>query len=160
MTTVYIPDPVEVLMPFEEERAAAEAAGATLLLGDGQSPAIRDAEIILTTWIRFSPETIRTLDRCRLIVRYGIGVDTIDLAAATECGIVVGNAPTYCVAEVADHAAGLILSFARRIPWFHQQIRAGGLRGGPLLGERLEHVDRVGDVDCRHRLAPMAASKD
>src|SRR5512147_1410874 len=110
MTTVYIPDPVGLLYPFDEERAVAAAAGAELVLGDEANPTIRDAEIILTTWIRFPPEVIRGLERCQLIVRYGIGVDTIDLAAATECGIVVANAPTYCVSEVADHAAALILS--------------------------------------------------
>jgi D-3-phosphoglycerate dehydrogenase len=125
MTTVYIPDPVESLQPFEEERAAAAAGGAEFVLGNGERPTIRDAEVILTTWIRFPPEAIRTLERCRLIVRYGIGVDTIDLATATECGIVVANAPTYCIHEVADHAAGLALSFARRIPWLDRQVRAG-----------------------------------
>jgi D-3-phosphoglycerate dehydrogenase len=125
MTTVYIPDPVESLQPFEQERVAAQATGAELVLGDGANPSIRDAEIILTTWIRFPPEVLRTLERCQLIVRYGIGVDTIDLAAATECGIVVGNAPTYCMHEVADHAAGLALSLARRIPWLDRQVRAG-----------------------------------
>ena len=103
--------PNYVLMPFAEERAVADAAGAELVIGDGANPTIRDAEVILTTWIRFPPEVLPTLERCRLIVRYGIGVDTIDLAAATACGIVVGNAPTYCVSEVADHAAGLSLTF-------------------------------------------------
>jgi D-3-phosphoglycerate dehydrogenase / 2-oxoglutarate reductase len=126
MPTVYIPDPVDVLMPFAQERAVAAARGAAVVLGDGASPAIRDAEVILTTWIRFPPEAISAMERCRLIVRYGIGVDTIDLAAATECGIVVANAPTYCVTEVADHAAGLILSFARRIPWLDRQVRSVG----------------------------------
>jgi D-3-phosphoglycerate dehydrogenase len=126
MTTVYIPDPVDVLMPFAEERAAADEHGADLVLGDGLNPTIRDAEVILTTWIRFPAEAMRALERCRLIVRYGIGVDTIDLAAATECGIVVANAPTYCVAEVADHAAALILSFARRVPWLDRQVRSVG----------------------------------
>jgi D-3-phosphoglycerate dehydrogenase / 2-oxoglutarate reductase len=125
MTTIYIPDPVDVFMPFAEERAVAEAAGAELVIGDGASPQIRDAEIILTTWIPFPPEVIRGLERCRLIVRYGIGVDTIDLVAATEQGIVVSNAPTYCVTEVADHTAGLILSLMRRIPWLDRQVRAG-----------------------------------
>jgi D-3-phosphoglycerate dehydrogenase / 2-oxoglutarate reductase len=125
MTTVYIPDPVDSLMPFAEERAAAEAAGAELVLGDGANPAIQDAEVILTTWIRFPPEAIRTLERCRLLVRYGIGVDTIDLATATECGIVVANAPTHCMHEVADHAAGLAIGLARRIPWLDREVRAG-----------------------------------
>src|SRR5262249_42887356 len=113
MTTVYIPDPIDALMPFAEERAVAEAAGAELVIGDGAHPTIRDAEIILSTWMRFTPEILSTLERCRLIVRCAIGVDRIDLAAATACGIVVANAPTYCVPEVADHTAGLILSFAR-----------------------------------------------
>jgi D-3-phosphoglycerate dehydrogenase / 2-oxoglutarate reductase len=125
MTTVYIPDPVDVFMPFAEERAVAQAAGAELVIGDGANPQIRDAEIILTTWMPFPPEAIRGLERCRLIVRYGIGVNTIDLAAATEHGIVVSNAPTYCVAEVADHTAGLILGLMRRIPWLDRQVRAG-----------------------------------
>src|SRR6266508_2007240 len=125
MTTVYIPDPVASLAPFDDERVAAEAGGAELVLGDQANPTIHDAEIILTTWMRFSPEVLRTLERCQLIVRYGIGVDTIDLAAATECGIVVANAPTYCVPEVADHASALILTLARRIPWLDRQVRAG-----------------------------------
>lgn len=125
MTTIYIPDPFDALLPFAAERAVAEAAGAELVLGDSANPTIRDAEIILTAGMRFAAEVLPTLERCRLIVRYGIGVDTIDLAAATACGIVVSNAPTYCVNEVADHAAGLLLSFARRIPWLDRQVRAG-----------------------------------
>ncbi len=126
MMTIYIPDPEETLGPFDEERAVAEAAGGEFILGNAAQPQIRDAEIILTAGMHFPPEVIRTLQRCWLIVRYGIGVDTIDLATATECGIVVANAPTYCVAEVADHSAALILSFARRIPQLDRQIRAQG----------------------------------
>src|SRR5262245_35486854 len=128
MTTVYIPDPEPLLQPFDDELAAARAGGAELVLGDPANPVIRDAEVILTAGMRFSPETLRTLTRCRLIVRYGIGVDTIDLAGATECGIVVANCPTYCVPEVADHASALILSLARRVPWLDRQVRAGEWR--------------------------------
>lgn len=125
MPTVYIPDPVELLHPFDDERAAAEAGGAEFVLGDEANPTMRDAEIILTVSMAVPAEMIRTLERCQLLMRYGIGVDTIDLAAATECGIVVANAPTYCVPEVADHAAALLLTMARRIPWLNQQVRAG-----------------------------------
>lgn len=125
MTTVYIPDPVELLHPFDDERAAAEAGGAEFVLGDPVNPVIRDAEIILTVGIDVPAEVIRALERCQLIMRYGIGVDTIDMAAATECGILVANAPTHCVPEVADHASALILTLARRIPWLDRQVRAG-----------------------------------
>jgi D-3-phosphoglycerate dehydrogenase / 2-oxoglutarate reductase len=164
MPTVYIPDPVELLHPFDDERAAAEAGGAEFVLGDEANPTIRDAEIILTTWIRFPPEVIRTLERCQLIVRYGIGVDTIDLAAATECGIVVANAPTYCVPEVADHAAALLLTMARRIPWLDRQVRAGewvsaqqGFWGVRRLSELTLGIVGVGKIGSQvaRRLAPF-----
>ena len=125
VNTVYIIDPDDALMPYSEERAAAEAHGAKIVLGVGANPIIRDAEVILTNGFRLTSEIIRTLERCRLIVKYGIGVDDIDLAAATECGIVVANAPTYCMHEVADHAAALALSFGRRITYLDCQIRAG-----------------------------------
>ena len=126
MTLVMVADPLDMLQPYAEERAAAEAAGARFVLGDGTIAALRDADIILTAWtMRFTPQVLAELPRCRLIARYGVGVDNIDLAAATTHGIVVANAPTYCVAEVADHTLGLILSLTRGIPWLDRQVRAG-----------------------------------
>lgn len=126
MATVYIPDPHEALAPYDAERAAAAAAGAELLLGDGRLP-IRDAEVILTVGLLpIDAAAIGGLERCRLIVRYGIGYDTIDVAAATARGIVVANAPTYCVEEVSDHAAALALALARRVPWLDRAVRSAG----------------------------------
>jgi D-3-phosphoglycerate dehydrogenase len=125
MTTVYVPDPMPSLHPFAEERAVAAVAGVEFVVGDDRAPIIQDAEIILTAYLPFSYETMRRLPRCRLIVRYGIGVDSIDLEGATRCGIVVANAPTYCVDEVSDHTAALILSLGRRIPWLDREVRAG-----------------------------------
>ena len=96
MTLVMVADPLDMLQPYAEEQAAAIAAGADFVLGDGTFATLRDADAILTAWtMRFTPQVLRELNRCRLIVRYGVGVDNIDLAAATECGIVVANAPTY-----------------------------------------------------------------
>jgi D-3-phosphoglycerate dehydrogenase len=127
MMLVMVADPLDMLQPYAEERAAAAAAGAGFALGDGRFAALRDADVILTAWtMRFTPPVLRELTRCRLIVRYGVGVDNIDLTAATECGIVVANAPTYCVSEVADHTAGLILGITRGIPWLDRQVRDGG----------------------------------
>jgi D-3-phosphoglycerate dehydrogenase len=126
MKLVYIPDPAASLAPFDAERAAAAACGAELVIGDGAGP-LRDAEVILTVGlITIDAAAIAALERCRLIVRYGIGVDTIDVAAATERGIVVANAPTYCVEEVSDHAAALALSLARRVPALDGIVRARG----------------------------------
>jgi len=55
------------------------------------------------------------MERCRIIVRYGIGVDTIDITAATERGIMVANVPDYCIDEVSDHALTLLLMLSRQM---------------------------------------------
>lgn len=68
---------------------------------------------------------IRALPRCRVIARYGVGVDNIDLVAATEEGIVVTNVPNYCTPEVADHTVTLILALARRLLSLDRFVRSG-----------------------------------
>jgi D-3-phosphoglycerate dehydrogenase len=55
------------------------------------------------------------MERCRIIVRYGIGVDTVDVAAATERRIMVANVPDYCLDEVSDHALTLLLMLSRQM---------------------------------------------
>jgi D-3-phosphoglycerate dehydrogenase len=64
--------------------------------------------------------------RWRVIGRYGVGVDTIDIAAATSRGIRVVNVPDYCEEEVATHAAALALASVRRVPQADRLVRAGG----------------------------------
>jgi D-3-phosphoglycerate dehydrogenase / 2-oxoglutarate reductase len=123
MTTILIADPNEASEGYAPEQAVAAAYGAELIIGaSARRPS--DAEVILISALPMSADVLQTLTRCALIVRYGIGVDIIDVAAATAHGIVVANAPTYCLSEVADHAAGLILGFARRIPWLDRQVHA------------------------------------
>lgn len=56
--------------------------------------------------------------RCKVIVRQGIGVDNIDLAACKNLGIAVANVPDYCLEEVSDHALALALTLARNIPFY------------------------------------------
>ena len=68
---------------------------------------------------------IRALKQLKLIVRAGIGVDNIDLAAAKECGIHVCNLPTYCHDEVADHTVALLMALERQLPAQVRDIRAG-----------------------------------
>ncbi|MCC6313471.1 MAG: C-terminal binding protein [Thermomicrobiales bacterium] len=85
----------------------------------------RDADALLVQWAPVSARVIDALDRCRVISRYGIGVDNIDIAAATGKGIVVCNVPDYCQEEVATHAVALILALARRIVPLVDSVRAG-----------------------------------
>jgi D-3-phosphoglycerate dehydrogenase len=78
--------------------------------------------------IQYAPMTarvLRALTSCRVIVRYGVGVDTIDLKAAAELGIVVSNVPDYGVHEVSDHALTLILCLSRKLFQSDRLIRAG-----------------------------------
>jgi D-3-phosphoglycerate dehydrogenase len=74
---------------------------------------------------KISAAVIRRLPELKAVVRYGIGVDTVDLAECTKRGIYVANVPDYCIEEVATHALALILSWARKIPIAQANTRAG-----------------------------------
>lgn len=77
---------------------------------------ISDADAVITTWgVRFDRDVIAHMKRCRVIAVGAVGVDMIDLEAATERGIVVTNAPDTFIEEVADHTMMLLLAGARRI---------------------------------------------
>ena len=75
----------------------------------------READGLMVTFANLSREVIEGLERCKVIGRYGIGVDNIDLEAATEAGIQVCYVPDYCQDEVSDHAMTLLVSLARKI---------------------------------------------
>ncbi len=124
-------DPVASLQPYDRERRAIEAAGGRLVIGDCKTDEDvlrqgRDSEILLISWLPIPGRVMRDLPALRLIVRWGVGYDQIDVPAATDLGIAVANAPTYCTEEVAEHTIALLVSAARRVPWQHEQMRAGG----------------------------------
>jgi D-3-phosphoglycerate dehydrogenase len=87
--------------------------------------AVAGADAVLNCYSKMPGDVIRTLDRCRIIARYGIGVDTIDLDAANERGIVVTNVPDYCIDEVSDHALSLALALARGVTLLDRRVRTG-----------------------------------
>ncbi|MQA06336.1 MAG: C-terminal binding protein [Streptosporangiales bacterium] len=126
----------QVFPDVEVERALIEAAGGTLTVaGGGRADvlaAAADADALLNTYLGFDAEAIARLGRCKIIARYGIGVDNVDLAAAATAGIAVTNVPDYCVEEVASHTVGLVLSLVRRIPAGDAIVRAGGWGIGEL----------------------------
>ncbi len=104
----------------EQERRAVEAAGGTLVTGqavneDQVAELCRDADAVLNARAPVTRRAIAAMERCRIIVRYGIGVDTIDVPAATERGIYVANVPDYCLDEVSDHALTLLLMLSRQM---------------------------------------------
>jgi D-3-phosphoglycerate dehydrogenase / 2-oxoglutarate reductase len=83
------------------------------------------ADALLVTYAKITAEMIPQMPRCRIISRFGIGVDNVDLAAATKAGIVVTKVPDYCIDEVSDHAMALLLALARKIPFANARVHAG-----------------------------------
>jgi D-3-phosphoglycerate dehydrogenase len=105
---------------IEQEKRAVEAAGGTLVAGQAVNEEqvaelCKDADGVLNARAPVTKRAIAAMERCRIIVRYGIGVDTIDVPAATARGIYVANVPDYCLDEVSDHALTLLLMLSRQM---------------------------------------------
>ena len=91
-----------------------------------------DADVLLVQWAPITRNVLEALPRVRCVVRYGVGVDNIDLAAAKSLGVTVANVPDYCVEEVSNHTLAMLCSLCRRIPQDHHQILSGGWGVGPF----------------------------
>ncbi len=85
----------------------------------------RDVVGILTCFAKTTGKVIEAAPDLRIVARYGVGVDNIDVATATRRGIPVTNVPDYCVEEVSDHALALILAAMRKVASYDRAIRAG-----------------------------------
>src|SRR5580698_1220991 len=97
------------------EEAILRPLGCEITIGKFQTPGelialVADAEYILTVWAPLDARVIAAMKKARIIVRYGIGVDQIDLEAAAARGIPVCNCPDYCIDEVADHTLSFMLA--------------------------------------------------
>jgi D-3-phosphoglycerate dehydrogenase / 2-oxoglutarate reductase len=112
------------------ERRMLEEIGARLEVASGERSDIErlahDADALLTHLVKIDHDLISRLTRCRVIARYGIGVDCIDLEAAAARGIVVTNVPDYCVEEVATHTLACLLCLQRNIVNADHVVRSGG----------------------------------
>lgn len=84
-----------------------------------------DADALLVQFAPIDAEVLEALTRCRVVVRYGIGVDNVDVAAATRLGVPISNVPDYALDEVADHAMTLLLAAARKLPRVAAAVRDG-----------------------------------
>lgn len=115
---------------LDPARAVLSKIGAQLTLAEEAKPetilrVARDADALLATYAKITAEMIRQMTRCRIISRFGIGVDNVDIPAATERGIVVTKVPDYCIDEVSDHTMALLLSAVRKIPFANSMVHAG-----------------------------------
>ncbi len=83
----------------------------------------KDADGLLNQYTLLPRRVLENLPKCKVISRYGVGVDSIDLRAATDLGIIVANVPDYCVEEVANHTIALILTLSRKTAFFDQKVK-------------------------------------
>ncbi len=86
---------------------------------------VKDADAVINTYAQLTPEIIGGMEKCKLVIRNGIGVNTIDVDACNAKGIMVGNIPTYCIEEVATHAISLMLTLNRKIFLYNRTVREG-----------------------------------
>jgi D-3-phosphoglycerate dehydrogenase len=87
--------------------------------------ACRDADGLIVQYAPITEKVINNMTKCKVISRYGIGVDTIDVKAAKSKGIKVCNVPDYCINEVADHCLALILGLGRKVVKLANSVRNG-----------------------------------
>jgi D-3-phosphoglycerate dehydrogenase len=86
---------------------------------------VKDADAVINTYAQLEPELIEGMKKCRLIIRNGIGLNTIDVDTCNKKGIMVGNIPTYCIEEVATHAIAHMLTLNRKMLTYDKSVRTG-----------------------------------
>ncbi len=121
-----------------------------------------DCDALLNTYAGpITADTMARMPKCRIIARYGIGVDTIDLDAATGAGIIVTNNPTYCIEEVAEHTMALLLACARKVAFYDRLVRAGRWEvppGKPMFRLAGRTLGLVGFGNIARQVAARAAA--
>lgn len=110
------------------EPIGAEVIGLKCKTGEGLAELASDADAILQQYAKILRPTIEKLTNCKIIARYGIGVDILDVQAAYDHGMKVTNVPDYCIDEVADHAISLSLMMIRSIPKYNAKIHEGSYK--------------------------------
>jgi D-3-phosphoglycerate dehydrogenase len=138
------------------EEAVLRAAGVPFRLHQGKTEAdvianAHDADALIIQYARITGPVLDALPRVRVLVRYGVGIDTLDIPAATERGVVVCNIPDYCMEEVSDHALAMALTCWRRIAFYDRRIRqdvwsATEVRGMLRLRGRVMGVIGLGRI--------------
>lgn len=107
------------------EPIGAEVIGLHCKTGENLHIQAHDADAIIQQYAKIPRATIEQLPNCKIIARYGIGVDILDVEAAYEHGMIVTNVPDYCLDEVADHAISLSFMLMRSIPFYNNAVRGG-----------------------------------
>jgi D-3-phosphoglycerate dehydrogenase len=155
-----------VFPDLKQEREILAAAGHELRY-EGNAGSLDDvlrlvaeADAVLNCYAPVPAEAIGAMRNCRIIARYGIGLDTIDVDAATDHGVLVSNVPDYCIDEVSDHALALVLALGRGVVRLNRSVRSGEwnpMVARPLHRLRGRTLGLVGFGRIARRLAEKVA---
>ena len=130
---------------LERERAAAAAGDASFVALQNAAEseiveALRDADLVFAQFARIPEAAVAAMRTGAVIVRYGVGLDNLPLAACAARGVRVCNVPDYGAEEVADHALAMLLGLHRRLPQLDAAVRAGEWGGD-------DRADAVAPID-------------
>jgi D-3-phosphoglycerate dehydrogenase len=114
----------------EAEVFAASGLDVELIRGNARSPAeviglVTGADAVIVQFATIDRSVIESLERCRIISRYGIGVDMIDIQAASDRGIPVANVPDFCIDEVSTQTVGFIIDLDRHTLILDKHAKSG-----------------------------------
>lgn len=115
---------------IEEEKKELGQIGAELTLAQVKEEkdlirACKEADGLINQYSLLTRNVLEQLPKCKVLARYGVGVDSIDLKAATDLGIIVANVPDYCMEEVADQTIAMILTLIRKTAFFDRKVKSG-----------------------------------
>ncbi|MDE0142715.1 MAG: C-terminal binding protein [Caldilineaceae bacterium] len=149
---------------YEIEKEVLSAVEGEIMLAGGGTPAeiielAPRADAILTCWKDVPPEALDIAPDCKVISRYGIGLDNIPIGRATELGMLVTNVPDFCLEEVSDHVMALLLATARQLlPLARNPDRSGWTRETPRPIPRVrgQTLGLIGFGNIARALVPKA----
>ncbi len=146
-----------------EKEVLAAVEGKVMVAGDGTPEEIialaPQADAILTCWKDVPAEALDIAPNCRVVSRYGIGLDNIPIGRATELGMLVTNVPDFCLEEVSDHVMALLLATARQLlPLARTPERSGWTRETPRPIPRVkgQTLGLIGFGNIARALVPKA----
>jgi D-3-phosphoglycerate dehydrogenase len=130
---------------LDEEEQILRPLGIELRVADTKNPRafradVAAADVLMNEYAPVDAAMIETAQRCLAIIRYGVGVDSVDLSAATHAGICVANVPDYGTQEVALHAFSLLLAVHRRLCTYDTAVRAGRWPAGPSVTPAIRRI--------------------
>jgi D-3-phosphoglycerate dehydrogenase len=114
---------------IREEKEEFDRMGAELILAQvrEEEELIRvgkEADGLINQYALLTRRVFENLPKCKVVSRYGVGVDSIDLRAATDLGIIIANVPDYCIDEVASHAVAMMLTLTRKTAFFDRKVKS------------------------------------